>query len=128
MPAATNTATMVQCFLMNPFHSEPSIPTVTALGLRSPFWNRYKENRAVYLKGKRVDRTYFEYLSGIRALTHRGAWLEIADLLIRNPARADDNRDWPTNDEYRPFRKGPAPACRRGPLLATTKARGRYPH
>src|SRR5437667_11878985 len=70
MPAATNTATMVQCFLMNPFHSEPSIPTVTALGLRSPFWNSYKENRTVYLKGKRVDRTYCEYLSGIKALTH----------------------------------------------------------
>src|SRR5881396_2477019 len=87
MPAATNTATVVQCFLMNPFHSEPSIPTVTALGLRSPFWNRYKENRAVYLKGKRGDRMYCEYLSGIRALTHLGAWLEIAGLLIRNPAR-----------------------------------------
>src|SRR5436309_5494410 len=89
MPAATNTATMVQCFLMNPFHSEPSIPTVTALLLASPFWNRYKENRAVYLKGKRVDRTYCEYLSGIRTLTRLRCLAGDHGLLIRNPARAD---------------------------------------
>src|SRR5947199_150023 len=51
---------------------------------------------------------------------------KIADLLIRNPARADDNRERPTRNQNRPPWKSPAAQPGRSPILAPTMARSRY--